>query len=71
MITTVAESLVYTVADMSCGHCESAVATAVGVVVGVESVRVDLEAKRVVVTGVGLSDEAVRAAIADAGYEAA
>ena len=66
-----AESLTYTVPGMSCDHCKSAVATAVASVPGVDAVDVDLETKRVTVAGTDVSDEAVRAAIDDAGYEAA
>ena len=56
---------------MSCAHCESAVKAAVGSVPGVESVEVDLGSKRVSVSGDDVSDDAVRAAIAEAGYDAA
>ena len=38
---------------------------------GVESVAVDLETKRVEVAGEPLDDAAIRAAIEEAGYEAA
>jgi copper chaperone len=38
---------------------------------GVERVDVDLETKLVVVTGTNLDDRALRAAIEEAGYEAA
>jgi copper chaperone len=65
------ETAVYTVPGMSCAHCEAAVAEELGAVEGVEAVSVDLETKRVVVTGEGLSDLALRAAIEEAGYEAA
>ena len=64
------QDLTYTVADMSCGHCKAAVTEAVSEVTGVESVDVDLDTKRVVVNG-DVADAAVRAAVADAGYEAA
>jgi copper chaperone CopZ len=40
-------------------------------VAGVESVEVDLDTKLVVVSGEGLDDAAIRAAIDEAGYEAA
>ncbi len=63
--------ITYTVPDMSCGHCKQAVSTQLPGVVGVESVDVDLETKRVVVRGEGLDAQALRAAIEDAGYEAA
>lgn len=62
--------LTYTVPGMSCGHCESAVTEEVEQVDGVQSVEVDLETKHVVVRGSDVSDDAVRAAIREAGYEA-
>lgn len=65
------EVLTYTVPGMSCGHCEAAVSEEVLAVDGVDSVDVDLETKRVVVQGEGLDDGAIRAAIDEAGYEAA
>jgi copper chaperone len=61
----------YTVAGMSCGHCKTAVTEEVERVAGVDAVGVDLDTKRVVVRGENVSDEDVRAAIVDAGYEAA
>jgi copper chaperone CopZ len=63
--------LTYSVPGMSCAHCERAVSEELAAVAGVESVSVDLETKRVVVRGAGLDDAALRAAIEDAGYEAA
>jgi copper ion binding protein len=61
----------YIVNGMSCEHCVNAVRTEVGAVAGVTGVDVDLETKRVVVSGDGVDDDAVRAAIVEAGYEAA
>lgn len=61
----------YTVPGMHCGHCEAAVKQEVSAVPGVESVVVDLDSKRVDVTGAALDDAAIRAAIEEAGYEAA
>jgi copper chaperone CopZ len=63
--------LTYTVPAMHCGHCQAAVSEEVAAVPGVESVDVDLETKLVVVRGDGLDDAAIRAAIEEAGYEAA
>ncbi|HUP33800.1 MAG TPA: heavy-metal-associated domain-containing protein [Gaiellaceae bacterium] len=63
--------ITYTVSGMSCGHCKSAVEGEVGRVPGVEFVEADLDSKLVVVCGEGLEDEALRAAIDEAGYEAA
>jgi copper chaperone CopZ len=65
------ETRTYTVPGMSCGHCKAAVTGEVEAVAGVESVEVDLETKLVVVRGDALEDAALRAAIEDAGYEAA
>ena len=61
----------YTVPGIHCGHCERAVKEEVGAVAGVDSVDVDLETKLVSVRGDGLDDTQLRAAIAEAGYEAA
>ena len=63
--------LSYTVAGMSCGHCKTAVTEEVEQVAGVDAVEVDLDTKRVVVRGENVSDDEVRAAIVEAGYEAA
>lgn len=63
--------LIYTVPGMTCEHCRHAVASEVAAVDGVESVDVDLEAKVVRVSGAALADAAIRAAIEEAGYEAA
>jgi copper chaperone CopZ len=65
------ETLSYTVLAMHCGHCERAVKEEVSAVAGVSYVAVDLETKVVTVTGSSFEDAAVRAAIAEAGYEAA
>ena len=65
------EELSYSVPGMSCDHCKQAVTEELTQVGGVESVDVDLEAKLVVVQGDGLDDAALRAAIVEAGYEAA
>ncbi|MGD0715979.1 MAG: heavy-metal-associated domain-containing protein [Gaiellaceae bacterium] len=63
--------IAYTVTDMSCAHCTQAVSSELQQVAGVESVAVDLDTKLVVVRGERLDDAALRAAIEDAGYEAA
>jgi copper chaperone len=61
----------YRVTGMTCDHCVRAVQSEVSAVVGVERVDVDLAGQRVTVAGVDIEDDAVRTAIADAGYEAA
>jgi copper ion binding protein len=65
------QTLEYTVPGMSCGHCVAAVSEEVGAVPGVSSVVIDLDTKGVVVHGEALDDTAIRAAIDEAGYEAA
>jgi len=61
----------YVVPGMHCAHCVAAVEEEVSAVLGVESVTADLETKRVEVSGQALDDAAIRAAIEEAGYEAA
>jgi copper chaperone len=61
----------YTVPGMTCAHCKAAVTEEVEQVAGVDGVDVDLETKLVVVRGEGVADEDVRAAIREAGYDAA
>jgi copper chaperone CopZ len=60
----------YRVDGMSCEHCKVAVTGEVGDVAGVDSVDVDLDSKLVRVTGTGIDDTAVVAAIDEAGYDA-
>lgn len=64
------EQLTYIVPGASCGHCQAAIAEEVEKVTGVDSVEVDLNTKVLVVRGEGLDDEALRAAIDEAGYGA-
>jgi copper chaperone CopZ len=59
--------ITYTVPGMSCRHCEDAVSSELSQVAGVQSVEVDLDTKLVT----ELDDAALRAAIDEAGYEAA
>ena len=66
-----AATITYTVAGMTCDHCRMAVTKELTAVGGVETVDVDLDSKLVTVTGVNLDDSAMRAAIEEAGYEAA
>jgi copper chaperone len=63
--------ITYTVPEMSCDHCQQAVSSELGEAVGVVSVGVDLDSKLVTVRGHDLDDAALRAAIVEAGYEAA
>ncbi len=60
----------YAVKGMTCGHCVQAVSSEVGRVAGVTAVEVDLASGAVTVTSDGaVDDQAVRAAVDEAGYE--
>ena len=59
----------YTVSGMTCAHCVASVREEVAEVEGVRAVEVDLESGRLSVAGDGFSDDAVRAAVDEAGYE--
>ena len=62
----------YTVSGMTCGHCVQAVSGELTKLPGVTDVTVDLASGTVTVTSdAPLSDDAVRAAIDEAGYELA
>ena len=60
---------VLTVEGMSCAHCVSHVKNALADVAGVKSAEVDLAEKSAVVVGEALDDAALKAAVAEAGYE--
>ncbi len=64
------ETLSYDVPAIHCAHCAMSIRDEVSEVPGVEGVDVDLDRKLVTVRGSNLEDAAVRAAIAEAGYEA-
>jgi copper chaperone len=66
---TTTSELSFSVPGVSCAHCEAAIVGEVGRVPGVTAVGVDLDAKRVAVSGTGLDEPAVRAAIEAAGYD--
>ena len=66
-----ATSSTYTVTGMTCSHCVLSVTEEVSEVTGVDAVDVDLATGRLSVSGEGFSDEAVKDAVAEAGYEVA
>jgi copper chaperone len=63
------ESRTYTVVGMTCSHCVSSVREELSEVAGVESVDLDLASGHVVVSGRGVVDDAVKAAVEEAGYQ--
>ena len=64
-------TVTYSVPGVSCAHCQAAITEEVSGLDGVETVEVDLEAKTVSVTGEELDEQAIIAAIDEAGYEVA
>ncbi|MEU3945654.1 heavy-metal-associated domain-containing protein [Streptomyces sp. NPDC029526] len=60
----------YKVSGMSCGHCEGAVSGEISKIEGVGSVRATASSGEVTVTSAApLDEEAVRAAVDEAGFE--
>ncbi|KAJ1626189.1 MerTP family mercury permease [Pavlovales sp. CCMP2436] len=57
-----------TVEGMMCGGCENSIEKVVGAMNGVQNVKADHEADKVLVVGEGLDREAVAKCITDAGY---
>ncbi|MCI3930791.1 heavy-metal-associated domain-containing protein [Streptomyces sp. AN091965] len=65
-----AVTTVYDVKGMTCGHCESAVNSEISEIAGVSSVQaIAATGKVTVVSAAPLDEEAVRAAVDEAGYE--
>ncbi len=60
----------YDVPGISCGHCQAAIEEEVSDLDGVETVQVDVDARRVTVVG-EFDDDAVHTAVEEAGYEVA
>ncbi|MDX3058766.1 heavy-metal-associated domain-containing protein [Streptomyces sp. NE06-03E] len=61
---------VYEVKGMTCGHCEGAVSEEISGIAGVTSVKAEAATGRVTVASAApLSDDAVREAVDEAGYE--
>jgi copper chaperone len=71
MLRRMSETVTYTVPAVNCVHCRMSIVEEVSEVAGVDVVDVDLDRKVVTVSGSGLDDAALRAAIEEAGYEAA
>ncbi|MFI1165195.1 heavy-metal-associated domain-containing protein [Streptomyces sp. NPDC020801] len=67
-VTTV--TTVYKVSGMSCGHCEGSVSAEISEIAGVDSVKAVASTGEVtVLSAAPLDDEAVRAAVDEAGFE--
>jgi len=65
------ETVTYSVPAIHCAHCVISIREEVSEVEGVDDVAVDLDTKVVTISGRDLDDTALRAAIVEAGYEAA
>ena len=68
---TASEARIYTVVGMTCSHCVSSVHEEVSELDGVRNVDVDLGSGRLLLAGQGFSDDAVQAAVEEAGYSLA
>jgi copper chaperone CopZ len=66
-----ADAREYRVTGMTCEHCVRSVFEEVSEVPGVEHAEVSLDTGRLVVHGRAVTEAAVRAAVAEAGYEVA
>ncbi|GJF26030.1 MULTISPECIES: heavy-metal-associated domain-containing protein [Streptomyces] len=63
---------VYRVTGMTCGHCEGAVSEEISALAGVTAVKAVAATGEVTVTSTApLDEDAVRAAVTEAGYELA
>ena len=60
----------FQVTGMTCGHCEASVREHVSQVEGVQGVEISAASGRLVVMADAVSDDAVIAAVDEAGYEA-
>ncbi|TWV42657.1 heavy-metal-associated domain-containing protein [Streptomyces misionensis] len=70
--TPASVTTVYQVTGMSCGHCEGSVSGEISQIPGVTSVKAVASSGEVtVVSEAPLDDEAVRAAVDEAGFELA
>ncbi|WP_041625238.1 heavy-metal-associated domain-containing protein [Stackebrandtia nassauensis] len=68
--TTTTVTTGYAVTGMTCGHCATSVTNELNRVPGVETVSVDVEGGTVTIgSTTALDDEAVRAAVDEAGYQ--
>lgn len=66
-----AQEMKFNIEGMTCDHCVNAVTTAIQETPGVTSATVSLDEKLATVTGDAIDVEAIVAAVAEEGYEAA
>lgn len=59
------------ITGMSCEHCAARVERALGKIQGVSKASVNLKKAEAVVEGEGFTDEQLKSAVDDAGYEVA
>ena len=59
----------YSISGMTCQHCVMSVREEVAEVAGITGIDVELETGRLTVTGEGYDHDAIRGAVAEAGYE--
>ena len=63
-----AQERTYDVDGMTCGHCKAAVEAEIRALPGIDDALVDLERGRVTVRGERVDDQAIAAAVDEAGY---
>jgi len=64
-------TVTYTVPAISCGHCTHTIETEVGELQGVQSVKADLNTKKVEITfDVPASEESIKSLLAEINYPA-
>jgi len=64
-------TVTYTIPAISCGHCTHTIETEVGELVGVQSVKAEIDTKKVVITfDAPASEENIKALLAEINYPA-
>jgi len=64
-------TVIYTVPAISCGHCTHTIETEVGELQGVQSVKADIDTKKVVITfDAPASEEKIKSLLAEINYPA-
>ena len=64
-------TVTYTVPAISCGHCTHTIETEVGELTGVQSVKAEIDTKKVVITfDAPASEEKIKALLAEINYPA-